>query len=195
MMGIAEACGHAYPTTCRIVQTLIHEGLIERESERKRYRATALVQTLSSGYHGQNRLVQAARQEIVKLTSNHRMAVAVVTHVGPHMVVSDSTHALTSLTFSNYHPGYTLAILDCASGLAYLAFAAPGREQQRSQKLGFPARRQPADASSASDWRPARGNLSAMATPPREETASRQIRAKLRLWPFPFSKAASWPAC
>ena len=52
MMQIARTSSVPYPTACRIVQTLLHEGMIEREPARKRYRATALVQSLASGYLG-----------------------------------------------------------------------------------------------------------------------------------------------
>ena len=38
------------------------------------------------------------------------------------MVVRDSTHTLTTLTFNNYYPGYTLPILESASGFAHIAF-------------------------------------------------------------------------
>jgi IclR family mhp operon transcriptional activator len=39
------------------------------------------------------------------------------------MVIRDSTHALTALTLNNYYPGYSLPILECAAGRAYIAFA------------------------------------------------------------------------
>jgi IclR family transcriptional regulator, mhp operon transcriptional activator len=50
MMEIAQLSEVPYPTACRIVQTLLHEGMLEREAGRKRYRATASVLTLSSGF-------------------------------------------------------------------------------------------------------------------------------------------------
>lgn len=50
MMEIAQLSEVPYPTACRIVQTLLHEGMLEREPGRKRYRATASVLTLSSGF-------------------------------------------------------------------------------------------------------------------------------------------------
>jgi IclR family mhp operon transcriptional activator len=37
------------------------------------------------------------------------------------MVIRDSTHSLTTLTLNNYFPGYSIPILECASGLVYLA--------------------------------------------------------------------------
>jgi IclR family mhp operon transcriptional activator len=52
MMEIAQTSKVPYPTACRIVQTLLHEGMIEREPGRKTYRATSLVLTLASGLMG-----------------------------------------------------------------------------------------------------------------------------------------------
>jgi IclR family mhp operon transcriptional activator len=129
MVDIAAASGVPYPTAYRIVQTLLHEGLIEREPTRKCYRPTPLVQTLSHGFEGHGRLVTAARSHIVALTHKVGWPISLATHVGHRMVIRDSTHSLTSLTFNNYYPGYTLPILECASGRVFLAFV--GDEERR----------------------------------------------------------------
>ena len=121
-MEIARLIDLPYPTAYRIVQTLVFEGLIECEPSRKHYRATALVQSLSSGFKDQGNLITVARPHLVALTQKISWPVAIATHVGPWMMIRDSTHALTSLAFNNYHPGYTFPILECASGLAYMAF-------------------------------------------------------------------------
>ena len=121
LMEIARAVGLPYPTAFRIIQTLMHEGLIECEPTRKHYRATELVQSLSHGYSGGGNLLTAARGHMVEITRKLTWPVAVVTHCGQSMVVRDSTHTLTSLTFFNYSPGYTMPLLECASGHAYLA--------------------------------------------------------------------------
>jgi IclR family mhp operon transcriptional activator len=123
LMDIAKSAKVPYPTACRIVQTLLHERLIEREPARKHYRPTALVQSLSNGYQTPSALVAAAREPIVALTKQHGWPVTIATRVGPSMVIRDSTHALTSMTFNIYYPGYTLPIIESAAGRAYLAFA------------------------------------------------------------------------
>jgi IclR family mhp operon transcriptional activator len=130
MMDIAHASSVPYPTACRIVQTLLHEGLIEREPARKHYRPTALVQTLSHGFQDDGQLVRAARPHLVDLTKALSWPTSLTTHVGHRMVVRDSTHTLTSLTFNNYYPGYTLPILECAAGQAYIAFAAEDERRE-----------------------------------------------------------------
>lgn len=122
MMEIARTSQVPYPTACRIVQTLLHEGMIEREPARKRYRATALVQSLASGYHDDSQLVEVARPHIEALTDKLLWPISITSRVGAHMMVRDSTHTRTSLTLNNYYPGFTLPIMECSSGKAYMAF-------------------------------------------------------------------------
>jgi IclR family mhp operon transcriptional activator len=112
-----------YPTACRIVQTLLYEGLIEQEPSRKRYRATALVQTLATGFQHDDELVRLARPHIVGLTKRVGWPVSVAIRVGRDMMLRDSTHANSSLTFEHYYPGFTLPILDSASGKVSMAYA------------------------------------------------------------------------
>lgn len=132
MMEIARASAVPYPTACRIVQTLLHEGLVEREASRKRYQPTALVQTLAHGFQGHGALVEATRPHIAALTRDIGWPISLTTHVGSSMVIRDSTHAQTSLTFNAYFPGYAMPILDCAAGHVYLAYA---REEERQTLL------------------------------------------------------------
>jgi IclR family mhp operon transcriptional activator len=122
MMEIARTSQVPYPTACRIVQSLLHEGLLEREPRRKLYRPTALVQTLAHGFQGDSRLVAAARPHMVELTQKLGWPITLSTHVGHSMIIRDSTHALTALTFNEYFPGYASPILECAAGIAHLAF-------------------------------------------------------------------------
>lgn len=137
MMEIAQASAVPYPTACRIVQTLLHEGLIEREATRKRYQPTALVQTLSHGFQGHGALVQATHPHISALTRQIGWPISLTTHVGSAMVLRDSTHAQTSLTFNAYFPGYAMPILGCAAGLVYLAFAADEERENVLQGLEY----------------------------------------------------------
>ena len=123
MMEIAKSAQVPYPTACRIVQTLLYEGLIEQEPSRKRYRATALVQTLATGFQNDDELVTLARPHIVELTRKVGWPVSIAVRVGRNMMLRDSTHANSSLTFEHYYPGFTLPILDSASGKVSMAYA------------------------------------------------------------------------
>jgi IclR family mhp operon transcriptional activator len=185
MMDVAHASGVPYPTACRIVQTLLLEGLIEREPARKRYRPTALVQTLSHGFQAHGRLVEAARPHIVDLTKRHGWPVSLASHVGQRMVIRDSTHTLTSLTFNNYYPGYTLPILESASGCAHIAFTS---EEDRANILStlraVPEMRTAIRSlcSNAACWS---GRSKTMVTPPKvatdiPKTLERRLQLQLR---------------
>lgn len=132
MMDISREADIPYPTACRIVATLTEEGLIEREPSRKRYRPTALVQTLSHGFQNESGLVAAARLHIVELCKIVGWPISIATRVGNRMMVRDSTHNLTSLTLNNYAPGYTLPIAGCSTGKVYLAFC---KEEERRDLL------------------------------------------------------------
>lgn len=132
MMEISRAAGVPYPTAHRIVQTLMYEGLVEQEPARKRYRPTALVQSLSSGYQHDGMLVEIARPEIVALTKKVGWPVSIAIRVGKNMMLRDSTHANTSLTFAQYYPGFTLPLLDSASGKLSMAYA---DDEERDQIL------------------------------------------------------------
>lgn len=121
LTGIAKACNLPYPTVSRLVQSLIYEGLIEREPNRPQYRPTILVHTLSHGFQGENRLVKAARPHIVELTSSVGWPITLSTHVGHSMVIRDSTHALSALTFNEYFPGFASPLVESAAGMVFLS--------------------------------------------------------------------------
>lgn len=129
MTGIARSAQVPYPTACRLVETLIHEGFVEREPSRKRYRVTSLVQTLSTGYQTEDHLVGLARPFIEDLCREVGWPVAIATRVGTRMMVRDTTHKMTSLTFSHYFAGYTLPLAECATGKVYLAYCSDEERQ------------------------------------------------------------------
>ena len=119
---ISQSCHLPYPTVIRIVQSLVYEGIVEMEPHRKAYRPTALAQTLSYGYQDENAFAAKARTSIVDLTNKIGWPVAILTRVGESMVIRDSTHSLTTMTFSNYYPGFAMPIWATASGKVHLAY-------------------------------------------------------------------------
>ncbi|PXW99378.1 IclR family transcriptional regulator [Sphaerotilus hippei] len=111
-----------YPTACRIVQTLVHEGLVEQEVLHKRYRATRQVDTLSHDWRDQGRLVEAGRQVLVEATLQHGWPLTLTTRLGQSMRVTDSSCALGALALRHIDRGSTFPMLDCAAGHVHLAF-------------------------------------------------------------------------
>ena len=122
MTSIARATKLPYPTACRIVDTLIEEGMVEREPGRKVYRATALVQTLSHGYRPEDELASVAEELICDVTRSVLWPLAVCTRVGTTMMIRTSTHNISPKALNTYYPGYTLPILGTSAGVVYLSF-------------------------------------------------------------------------
>jgi IclR family mhp operon transcriptional activator len=143
VMEISKAVDLPYPTTFRIIQTLMHEGLVVCEEGCKRYRVTALVQSLAQGYADQGSIIDAVRPGMVEFTRKHSWPVTLTTHVGRSMVVRDSTHSMSSLTFWNYAPGFCLPLLESASGQAFLAHVASDRRMALLDGLEAYDRRTP----------------------------------------------------
>jgi IclR family mhp operon transcriptional activator len=122
MMGAARAAGIPYPTACRVVQTLVHEGFIEGVPNTKNYQPTALAHTLSNGYKFDNSLVIAARPVIQELTQRILWPVSIANRVGMKMMIRASTYGMTSLAFTNFYPGDSIPLFSSASGKIHLAF-------------------------------------------------------------------------
>jgi IclR family mhp operon transcriptional activator len=123
LMEIARAVKLPYATAARLVLTLLHEGMIEKEPDRKNYRPTPLVQSLASGYSDHSHLGAVARPHIVDLTNKHGWPVAVSTRFGMNMIVRECTHTISPYTLSTYYPGFVYPLLESAAGLVYLAFS------------------------------------------------------------------------
>ncbi|WAH60777.1 helix-turn-helix domain-containing protein [Pseudomonas silvicola] len=111
-----------YPTTSRIVQTLVHEGMIQCDLGRKRYYPTELVKTLSASYVDHGDIRDVARPYLMELTRQHNWPFMITNQVGHSVQIQDSTYGETSTSFNCYPSGYRLPLLGCAAGHAYLAF-------------------------------------------------------------------------
>lgn len=127
LVDIAAESRVPYPTACRIVQTLVKEGMIERQGAR-RYRPTALVHSLSQGYEPTDHWTELAHPHLKSLTERVLWPVYMSCRVGMNMVVKASTDSLTSLTISRCNPGYNMPLLESSSGRACLAFT-PEKER------------------------------------------------------------------
>lgn len=122
LMDISRTCDMPYPTASRIVQTLVLEGLIERDRRRKWYRPTGLVRSLAHGYKEKAHLADIALPHLRTLTQKIGWPITIATRVGPNMVVETSTHQMTSMCYYDPEPGFSLPLLECSAGLAYLSF-------------------------------------------------------------------------
>ncbi|MEM6683608.1 MAG: helix-turn-helix domain-containing protein [Pseudomonadota bacterium] len=119
---VSKATSIPYPTVCRIIDTLVDAGMLEREAGRRRFKPTALVQSLSLGFQEDDVFVKTAQPVIAKLCDAVGWPITITTRVGNAMMVRASTHLQTTLTYNNYFPGYTLPLLQCSVGKVYVAF-------------------------------------------------------------------------
>lgn len=122
LVDISAATSIPYPTVCRIVETLVDLEMLEREEGRRYFKPTPLVQSLSLGYQEDDAFVRTGQPIIASLCENVGWPITITTRVGNTMMVRASTHRQTTLTYNNYFPGYTLPLLHCSVGKAYLAF-------------------------------------------------------------------------
>lgn len=125
MMEVARKTHLPYPTTCRIMQTLVHEGWVEREETHKRYRPTELVRSLAAGFTVRDKLVEASRPHLFEMGDSIKWPVSLCTKVGLNVMVKCTTHPFSPIAFNHYEPGYTLPILESSAGKVLLAFAEP----------------------------------------------------------------------
>ena len=123
LMEIARLAQVPYPTASRIVQTLIHEGLVELEPSRKRYHATCKVESLAAGYREDGQLIESASGHLADLTQRIGWPVTLSSAVGTSIIVRACTHEMSALTFSHYYRGDSFPLLECAPGHVHLAFS------------------------------------------------------------------------
>ena len=126
---IVQSTGIPYPTTSRIVQTLLSHGLIAQVPRTKTYCTAAMAMTLSAGFQTPQRVAAIAKPVIEAMTREVGWPVTVTTRVGMDMVVQASTHHLTSLTLKDCPTGVSIPVLHSASGHVFLAFADPDEQR------------------------------------------------------------------
>ena len=112
-----------YPTVFRIIQTLMHEGLVTCEQGRKQYRATCMVESLAAGYREDGSVVDAAQPHMIELTRHVGWPVTLSSAVGTSIIIRACTHNMSALTLSQYYRGDIFPLLECAPGHVHLAYS------------------------------------------------------------------------
>jgi IclR family mhp operon transcriptional activator len=120
------------PTVYRLLQTLLVEGYVSKNSASKLYRPAARVRALSVGFDEAASIADCARPLLAKLGDELLWPVAIASVVGTAMVVHETTDARSPLTIRPVLPGRRVGMLDTASGRVFLAFCP---EEQRDTLL------------------------------------------------------------
>ncbi|APH71606.1 IclR family transcriptional regulator domain-containing protein [Aquibium oceanicum] len=113
------------PTLVRILQTLEHAGYVENDPRLGGYQLSALVSSLSSGYHKEPMVVEAGRPWAIALTRKHQWPVSISLLDRDAVVVRFSTVPDSSVSPFHKTVNMRLPLITRGMGLAYLAFAAP----------------------------------------------------------------------
>lgn len=110
------------PTIVRMLNTLVSEGYVAKDSRQNGYSVTARVQSLSCGYHGTPLVVEAARPWAIALTRELHWPVGVATLDKDAVVIRFSTISDTSISPFHATLNMRLSLFSNGLGLAYYAF-------------------------------------------------------------------------
>ncbi|GGF75537.1 MULTISPECIES: DNA-binding transcriptional regulator [Mameliella] len=118
-----EKTGLPKPTLVRILKTLEEAGYVENDKRIGGYQVSALVSSLSSGYHKEPLIVEAGRSWAIALTRKHHWPVSISVLDRDAVVVRFSTVPDSSMSPFHTTVNMRLPLITRGMGLAYLAFA------------------------------------------------------------------------
>lgn len=110
------------PTLVRILKTLEEAGYAENDSRQGGYQVTAMVTSLSSGYHKGPLVVEAGRAWALAITRKHKWPIAIALPDYDSMVVRFSTVPDSPVSPFHSTVNRRLQMLTRGMGLAYVAF-------------------------------------------------------------------------
>ena len=118
-------------TTCkRLLETLLAEGFVRRSQSDESYRLQMQVRQLSEGFTDDEWVSAVAMPELAELMSRVVWPSDLCTLDGDAMVVRETTHRFSPLSFHRNMVGRRMPVLCTASGRAYFAFC-PDTEMEQ----------------------------------------------------------------
>lgn len=117
------------PTIVRLLRTLESLGLVRHASQHGAYYLTSEVRSLSSGYHSEPQIVEAAMSLMDAMTLKVKWPMAIAVFDDNAVVVRYSTIPLSPLALLHSSINMRLSLASRALGRAYLAFC-DNREQE-----------------------------------------------------------------
>lgn len=109
------------PTLVRLLETLQGKGLVARAPQYGAYSLTSGVRQLSSGYHGEPRLVEAAIRPMDDLTRKLKWPIALAVPDYDAVVIRYSTIPSSPLSLLHSSINMRLSLMTRALGRVYLA--------------------------------------------------------------------------
>lgn len=145
-------------TVKRLLETLKAAGFVTYFPEGNSYRLTARVQQLSDGYRPESWVCDVARPLVRQVTERLLWPCALLTRERDGLVVRESTHHFSPLSFHAGAMGARIPLVRTAAGRAYLAFC---RSEEREMLLSMLRQRADSEGEFARDVRRVRTLLEA----------------------------------
>lgn len=135
---LARATGIHRTTVRRLLETLQHEGYVRRSASDDSFQLTMKVRELSEGFRDDQWISELAAPLLAELLQEVAWPTDICTLDGDAMVVRETTHRFSRLSFHRSMVGRRLPILTTATGRAYFAFCP---EAERTELLELLAAR------------------------------------------------------
>lgn len=117
------------PTLVRLLQTFEGRGIVKHAPQHGAYFLTSGVRSLSSGYHSEPMIVEAAAPLMDSLTLRVKWPMAIAMLEDSAMVVRYSTIPLSPLAMRHSTINVRLSLVSRAIGRAYLAFCSSDQQE------------------------------------------------------------------
>lgn len=110
------------PTLVRFLKTMIQAGFVTNDERQAGYQLTALVGSLSSGYHGDPLVIEAGRPWAIQMTRQWNWPVSIAVLGSQSMIVRFSTVADSPVSPFHSTINMHLNLFTNGLGRAYMAF-------------------------------------------------------------------------
>lgn len=127
---LAEQSGLHRTTVRRLLETLQAEGYVRRSESDDSYRLTLKVRELSEGYRDEQWISAIGAPLLGQLLQQVAWPTDLCTLDGDAMVIRETTHRFSRLSFHRSMVGRRLPLLMTATGRAYFAFCPPAERQE-----------------------------------------------------------------
>lgn len=127
---LAELSGLHRTTVRRLLETLQDEGYVRRSESDDSYRLSMKVRELSEGFRDEQWISAIAAPLLAELLQEVVWPTDLCTLDVDAMVVRETTHRFSRLSFHRSMVGRRLPLLQTATGLAYMAFCPDAEREQ-----------------------------------------------------------------
>lgn len=127
---LAELSGLHRTTVRRLLETLQAEGYVRRSESDDSYRLTLKVRELSEGFRDEQWIGSIAAPLLGELLQEVVWPTDLCTRDGDAMIIRETTHRFSRLSFHRSMVGRRLPLLMTATGRAYFAFCPPAERRE-----------------------------------------------------------------